>query len=51
MPADRSLRAEYGKAGVPEKLVSTASRFELRSAPNGTGGTDLVFTGYASVTD
>ena len=25
--------------------------FELRDVPNGTGGTDLLFTGYASVTD
>jgi HK97 family phage prohead protease len=27
------------------------TRLEVRTAPNGTGGTDLLFTGYASVTE
>lgn len=36
--------------GVPESRVSPRSEFELREVPNGTGGTNLRFTGFASVT-
>lgn len=50
---DRELlattRAEY--VGILETRERPASEFELREVPNGTGGTDLLFRGYACVTD
>ena len=49
--ADRSFRAEYGTdRNVAEYRVAPRSQFELREVPNGTGGTNLKFTGFASVT-
>lgn len=36
--------------GTPESRVSPRSEFELREVDNGTGGTDLKFGGFASVT-
>ena len=36
---------------VPESRISTGPKFELREVPNGTGGTNLKFTGFASVTE
>lgn len=36
--------------GVPESRMSTGPKFELREVPNGVGGTNLRFTGFASVT-
>ena len=44
-----AMRAEL--RGVPESRVSTGPQFELREVPNGTGGTNLRFTGFASVTN
>jgi len=44
-----AIRAEL--RGVPESRVSTGPKFELREIANGTGGTNLRFTGFASVTD
>lgn len=43
-----AVRAEY--RNVPERRVAPRSTFELREVPNGTGGTNLRFTGFASVT-
>ena len=37
--------------GIPETRVSSRTEFELREVPNGTGGTNLRFTGFASTTD
>ena len=36
---------------VPENRISTGPKFELREVQNGTGGTNLKFTGFASVTE
>lgn len=48
---ERSIRAEYGTdRNVPDRRVAPRSQFELREVPNGTGGTNLKFTGFASVT-
>lgn len=48
---ERSIRAEYGTdRNVAEHRVAPRSQFELREVPNGTGGTNLKFTGFASVT-
>jgi hypothetical protein len=44
-----SVRAEL--RNVPESRLSTRSEFELREIPNGNGGTNLRFTGFACVTD
>lgn len=47
--AARSVRA--GMRNIPEKRVAAVrNQFELREIPNGTGGTNLRFTGFASVT-
>lgn len=43
-----AMRAEY--RNVPETRIATGPQFELREIPNGTGGTNLRFTGFASVT-
>ena len=43
-----AMRAEMWNG--PESRISPRSEFELREVPNGTGGTDLKFTGFASVT-
>lgn len=43
-----AARAEL--RGVPESRVSPHSEFELREVPDGTGGTNLRFTGFASTT-
>lgn len=43
-----AIRADY--RNVVETRVATGPQFELREVPNGTGGTDLKFTGFASVT-
>lgn len=45
---DISTRAE--KRNVAEHRA-VAREFELREVPNGSGGSDLTFTGYASVTE
>jgi hypothetical protein len=44
----KAIRADY--RNIPEQRISTGPRFELREVPNGTGGTNLRFTGFASVT-
>jgi hypothetical protein len=44
----KAVRADY--RGIPEQRISTGPHFELREVPNGTGGTNLRFTGFASVT-
>lgn len=44
----KAIRSEY--RNVPEQRVSPRSQFEFREVPNGTGGTNLKFTGFASVT-
>lgn len=44
-----AIRSEY--RNVPETRISPRSEFELREVPNGTGGTNLRFTGFASVTN
>ena len=44
-----AMRAEL--RGGPESRMSTGPQFELREVPNGTGGTNLRFTGFASVTN
>ena len=44
-----AIRADY--RGTREERVSTRSGFELREVPNGTGGTNLRFTGFACVTE
>ena len=43
-----AIRADY--RGTRETRISTASQFELREIPDGTGGTNLRFTGFACVT-
>jgi hypothetical protein len=48
-PPATAIRGEL--RGVPESRVSTGPKFELREVPNGTGGTNLRFTGFASTTD
>ncbi len=48
LPA-KAIRGEL--RGVPENRISTSSHFELREVANGTGGTNLRFTGFASVTE
>src|ERR1700756_268253 len=45
------LTAREGLRNVVETRVSPRSEFELREVPNGAGGTNLRFTGFASVTD
>jgi HK97 family phage prohead protease len=47
-PPATAIRGEM--RGVPESRISTGPKFELREIPNGTGGTNLRFTGFASVT-
>ena len=44
----RALRDEM--RGVREERRLTIGQFEIREVPNGTGGTNLKFEGYASVT-
>jgi hypothetical protein len=44
-------QAREGLRNVPETRVSPRSEFELREIPNGTGGANLRFTGFASVTN
>jgi HK97 family phage prohead protease len=44
----RAVRADY--RNIPEQRISTGSHFELREVPDGTGGTNLKFTGFASTT-
>lgn len=44
-----AVRAEY--RNVVEQRVATGPQFELREIPDGTGGTNLRFTGFASTTD
>ena len=44
-----AIRADY--RGTREERVSTRSGFQLREVPNGTGGTNLRFTGFACVTE
>ncbi len=51
MPPTPKTAARADLRGVPESRVSTRSEFELREIPNGTGGVNLRFTGFASVTD
>lgn len=46
--AARAIRGEY--RNIRETRVSPRSEFELREVANGTGGTNLKFTGFASVT-
>jgi uncharacterized protein len=46
--AKRALRDEM--RGVREERRVAISQFELREVPNGAGGTNLKFEGYASVT-
>jgi HK97 family phage prohead protease len=43
-------QAREGLHNIPENRVSPRSQFELREVPNGTGGTNLRFTGFAAVT-
>jgi hypothetical protein len=43
-----AMRAEL--QGTPETRMSAGPKFELREVPNGTGGTHLRFTGFASTT-
>lgn len=43
--------AREGLRNVEEHRQRSAAAFELREVPNGTGGTSLNFTGYASVTE
>lgn len=55
-PIPAAARAEYGTdRNVPEYRQPprrpNAPQFELREIPNGSGGTNLRFTGFASVTD
>jgi uncharacterized protein len=47
-PETRALRDEM--RGVREERRVAISQFEMRETPNGTGGTNLKFEGYASVT-
>src|ERR1700733_11187257 len=42
--------AREGMRGSRESRVSPRSEFSLREVANGTGGTNLRFTGFASVT-
>jgi HK97 family phage prohead protease len=44
-------QARAGLHGVPESRVSVRREFELREIPNGAGGSNLRFTGFACVTD
>lgn len=44
-----AIRADY--RGTREERISPRSQFELREVPNGTGGTNLRFTGFACVTE
>lgn len=43
-----AVRKEY--RGTNEQRLSPRSQFELREVPNGTGGTNLRFTGFANIT-
>jgi Escherichia/Staphylococcus phage prohead protease len=47
-PETRALREEM--RGVREERRVAISQFEIRKVPNGSGGTDLKFEGYASIT-
>lgn len=47
-PPATAIRSEL--RNVPESRIATGPKFELREVPNGTGGTNLRFTGFASVT-
>lgn len=49
MAAGAAGRAEM--RGRTEQRVSPRSQFELREVPNGTGGLNLKFSGYASVVE
>lgn len=54
-PKAASVRAEYGiDRAVIEQRVTPRPRigqaFEMRAVPNGTGGTDLRLSGFASIT-
>lgn len=50
-PEPVSPRAIRGQlTGTRETRLAARSEFEFREVPNGTGGTDLIFTGYACVT-
>lgn len=46
--AARAIRGEY--RNIRETRVSPRSEFEIREVADGTGGTNLRFTGFASVT-
>jgi uncharacterized protein len=47
----QSVRAvRSAMRGTRETRVPVSSQFELREVPNGTGGQDLLFTGFASTT-
>lgn len=48
-PAPAAFRGEMLQ--VREERVPVRREFELREVPNGTGGTNLKFTGFACVTD
>ena len=47
----RAMRALVRQASGPNTLTMPFQGVELRSAPDGTGGTRLRFTGYASVAE
>lgn len=48
----RAMRALVRQAAGPNALdMAFGDRVELREAPNGTGGSRLLFTGYASVVE
>lgn len=47
----RAVRALVRQAAGPNTLDLPFRNIELKAAPNGTGGTRLLFTGYASVVD
>lgn len=48
----KAMRALVRQASGPNTLdMSFRDEFELRAKPDGTGGTRLLFTGYASVSD
>lgn len=47
----RAMRALVRQAAGPNTLTLPFRQVELREAPNGTGGSRLLFTGYASVTE
>jgi len=50
MTVDNRRLAREGLRNIDERRTRAASGCEIREAPNGTGGTVLTFTGYASVT-